>query len=178
MPLTNAFAPKNAWVESNVTAAAFTTRASSRLVSPGTAFCSSSIVGTPRSAATMTTGPELYPPTPMTSDGRRADTIRQPSSRPSGTSSAPRSAIDDRLPLHAAAANQVQRKPLARHDPRLDARAVPANEITRVRPSRQQLARDGDSRIQMAARPAARDDHGAEASTVIPHADVDRAATR
>ena len=59
LPLTNAFDPKNACVESNVTAAARTTRASNRLVSPGTAFCSSSIVGTPRSAATSTTGPEL-----------------------------------------------------------------------------------------------------------------------
>jgi hypothetical protein len=59
LPLTNPFAPKNAFVESNVTAAAFTSGATSRLVSPGTAFCSSSIVGTPRSAATATIGPEL-----------------------------------------------------------------------------------------------------------------------
>ena len=34
-------------------------RESNRFVSPGTAFCSSSIVGTPRKAATSTTGPEL-----------------------------------------------------------------------------------------------------------------------
>ena len=59
LPLTNAFPPKNSRVESNVTAAARTTRASRRLVRPGTAFCSSSMVGTPRSAATSTTGPEL-----------------------------------------------------------------------------------------------------------------------
>ena len=50
LPLTNAFDPKNAAVESNVTAADRTTRASNRLVNPGTAFCSSSIVGTPRAA--------------------------------------------------------------------------------------------------------------------------------
>jgi hypothetical protein len=42
------------------------------LVSPGTAFCSSSIVGTPRNAAARTTGPELYPPTPITIAGRAA----------------------------------------------------------------------------------------------------------
>jgi hypothetical protein len=59
LPLTNAFDPKNACVESNVTAADFTTRASNRLVNPGTAFCSSSIVALPRSAAINTTGPEL-----------------------------------------------------------------------------------------------------------------------
>jgi len=40
--------PKNLRVDPNVTAAARTTRASRRLVSPGTAFCSSSSVGIPR----------------------------------------------------------------------------------------------------------------------------------
>ena len=69
LPLTNAFAPKKRCVESKVTAAAFTIGASSRLVSPGTAFCSSIIVGTADSAATSTTGPELYPPTPITRSG-------------------------------------------------------------------------------------------------------------
>ncbi len=72
---------------------------SNRLVNPGTAFCSSSIVGTPRSAATMTTGPELYPPTPITSDGRRADTIRQPSTRLIGTSAAPRARSNTDFPF-------------------------------------------------------------------------------
>ena len=55
----NAFDPKNVCVESYVTAAARTTGASIRLVSPGTAFCSSSIAGVPRSAAMSATGPEL-----------------------------------------------------------------------------------------------------------------------
>ena len=59
LPLTNAFSPKNSLVDSNVTPAARTTNDSSRLVKPGTAFCSISMVGTPRSAAIRTTGPEL-----------------------------------------------------------------------------------------------------------------------
>ena len=59
LPVTNPLLPKNDSVDSNVTAAALTHGASSRLVKPGTAFCSSSSVGMPRSAATSTTGPEL-----------------------------------------------------------------------------------------------------------------------
>jgi len=55
-PLTNAFGPKNARVESNVTAAARTNRASIRLVSPGTAFCSWTISGRLSEAAASAAG--------------------------------------------------------------------------------------------------------------------------
>ena len=51
LPATNPLLPKKRTVDSKVTAAALTNRASSRLVSPGTAFCSSSSVGMPRIAA-------------------------------------------------------------------------------------------------------------------------------
>ena len=59
LPATNPLLPKKDTVESNVTAAALTTRDKMRLVRPGTAFCSASSVGMPRSAASITTGPEL-----------------------------------------------------------------------------------------------------------------------
>jgi hypothetical protein len=59
LPATNPLLPKNDSVDSNVTAAALTILASIRLVSPGTAFCSSSSVGIRRVTAASTTGPEL-----------------------------------------------------------------------------------------------------------------------
>src|SRR5262249_23751182 len=69
--LPSALAQKKPAVAATAPAAAATTRPASRLVNPGTAFCSSSIVGMPRSEATRTTGPELNPPTPITKFGRR-----------------------------------------------------------------------------------------------------------
>ena len=57
-PPTNPCREKNRNASSKVTAAARTMRASSRLVIPGKAFCSSSIVGGPRSAASTSTGPK------------------------------------------------------------------------------------------------------------------------
>ena len=51
LPATNAFPPNVARLSSCVTAAALTSDASSRLVSPGTAFCSINNVGILRSAA-------------------------------------------------------------------------------------------------------------------------------
>ena len=59
LPLTNPRLPKN---DSDVvydTAAARTTRDNMRFVTPGTAFCSSNIVGVRRRAASSTSGPEL-----------------------------------------------------------------------------------------------------------------------
>ena len=57
----------------------------------------------------------------------------------------------ERFPLHAAAANQIQRQPLARHHPLFDAERRPGKRHLGVRAPRQQLARDGDARIEMAA---------------------------
>mgnify|MGYP006199195699 CR=1 FL=1 len=56
-------------VDSNETYAFFTTRPSQRLVSPGTAFCSISTVGTPETAADIVNGPAAYPPTATTRSG-------------------------------------------------------------------------------------------------------------
>jgi hypothetical protein len=59
LPLTNAFAPKNACVDSNVTAAAARPREQPVGHGPAPALCSSSIVGTPRSAEMRTHRTEL-----------------------------------------------------------------------------------------------------------------------
>src|SRR3954469_18343535 len=79
LPATMALLPKYAAVDSKVTAAALTAGASSRLGRPGTAFCSSSNVGTLRIAAINTTGPELYPLTPITRSGEAREMIDQAS---------------------------------------------------------------------------------------------------
>ena len=57
--------------EPNVTAAAFTTRASNRFVSPGTAFCSSNTSGTSAAIAARATGTLAKPPNPTTAAARR-----------------------------------------------------------------------------------------------------------
>jgi hypothetical protein len=67
--------------------------------------------------------------------------------------------IDRRFPLHTAAADQIQRKPFPRHDARFDAVRRPRERHDRVGTPRQQLARNGNTRVEMSARAAARNNH-------------------
>ncbi len=102
LPDTKALAPKRATLASKVTAAARTTRARSRLVRPGAAFCSITSVGIPRSAARATTGPELYPPTPTTTWGRLLVMTCQASQALTGKSASPRAIAASDLPFRPA----------------------------------------------------------------------------
>ena len=63
----------------------------------------------------------------------------------------------ERRAFQPGTAQQVELESLARHDPRFDAprRAGKRDHVPRVAP--QQFARDGDARIQVAARAAAGD---------------------
>ena len=98
--------------------------------------------------------------------------MRHASSEAERQQRAPRSAVGDRLAFQAAAANQVELEPFARHHPRLDARAVPANVTCASGCARQQLARDRDARIQVSARAAAgdHDSQRLDASWLAAHA--------
>jgi hypothetical protein len=72
------------------------------LVTPGIAFCSINSVGMPRSAANSTTGPELYPPTPITIDGRRRESTRHASMALIGSNPTPRASDATDLPFSPA----------------------------------------------------------------------------
>jgi hypothetical protein len=105
-------------------------------------------VATPRSAATRTTGPELYPsrrhdPPAVGEAERNQRRAAQP--------------IERRLAFHAAAADHVERKSLARHHPRFDPVRRSRERHLGVWPPRQEFARDCDARIKVPARSATRD---------------------
>ena len=104
-----------------------------RLVRPGTAFCSSSSVGMPRSAASATTGPELYPPTPD-HESRPAAREQPPGVRraDSGSSADALQPRGDRLAFQSPTANQVQLESFARHDARFDPARRPRERHHRV----------------------------------------------
>ena len=84
------------------TAAALTTGASSRLVMPGFTFCSSTIVGIRRSAASRTTAPAEYPPSPMTRSGPIRPSTRQASQALTGSRENPRTRADQDVPFNPA----------------------------------------------------------------------------
>ena len=104
-----------------MTAAALTSDASRRLVSPGTAFCSMSSVGMPRNAASADHRARAVP---TDADHHRRTPTRDHAARRRGhspaASASPREQRRQRLALQTGAANHVQREALARHDPRLD----------------------------------------------------------
>ena len=159
LPVTNPFPPKKRTVDSNVTAALLTTRASRRFVSPGTAFCSSSSVGIRRAAAASTTGPELYPPTPMTTSGERRERMRQASRPLSGRSDKPSHPRLERRRFDAGAPQHIERETLARNDTRLDPPRRPGERHDCVRLPAQHFPRDGNPGKEMAAGSTAGDEN-------------------
>ena len=169
LPLTNPFLPKNATVDSNVTAAAPHDPREQPVGQPGHRVLLEQHRRVRRAAPrASTTGPELYPPTPITSDAavgaRRCATRRAPLS---GSSATPRARVQrSTCPSSPRCESGRARSPrAARPAPRCP-RAVPANVMTRVGPPREQLARDRDPRIQVAAGAAA-GDHDAQAASCI-----------
>ena len=87
-----------------------TNRASSRLVSPGTAFCSSSIVGMPRSAAIGDDRPRAVP-ADADHDVRARGGDDAPRIEPRRAAQrGPARRADERLALQSRAANQIERE--------------------------------------------------------------------
>src|SRR5688572_27665483 len=111
----------------------------------------------PRIAATATTGPELYPPTPITTSGLRRDINRQASTPPSGTSAAPR-ARGERLPFQPRAANEIERELGRRNHARFDSGCRAGERNLRIREPSFQRAGHSQPGKQVAAGAASRND--------------------
>ena len=149
--------PKIRSVCSYVTAAARTQCASSRFVKPGTAFCSSTIVGIPRSAAMSTTGSRAVA-ADANHDVRPAAREQPPrvEQRLSGRSTAPRErAIRSTCPSAPRSESRPARSPRPAR-PALRARGwSPRTTPAHAGHAALNLPRHGNARKQMPARAAA-----------------------